>query len=68
MDNLVWNLSIEDAIAVNNAMNEICNGVHINEWEFPIRLGVSREQLRRILQELNNMLPPSEYGVESSES
>lgn len=56
MDKLVWTLSLDDAIAVNNAMNEICNGVHIEDWEFPIRLGVPREELRRILSELHAMI------------
>lgn len=49
---LTWNLSYDDAVAVSSALNEICNGVDIEDWEFETRLGLAREELRRVHSEL----------------
>jgi hypothetical protein len=35
-----------------NALNEVCNGVHIEDPEFQTRLGVTREFLRTVLRDL----------------
>jgi hypothetical protein len=37
---------------VNNALNEIANGVDIAEFEFKTRLGESRQDARRLLDEV----------------
>ncbi|WP_346229535.1 hypothetical protein [Microbispora maris] len=42
-------LGREDVLAINNALNEICNGVHLDEWDFQTRMGVDREQARKVL-------------------
>ncbi len=56
MSNLTWNLSLDDATAVISALNEVCHGVHIEDWEFETRLGVDRKELQRILADLHRIL------------
>ena len=34
---------------IHNALNEVCNGVHIGDWEFETRLGEPREAMERLL-------------------
>ncbi|GAA3472098.1 hypothetical protein [Nonomuraea roseola] len=48
-DVITANLGPDDALAINNALNEICNGVHLDEWDFQTRMGVDREQARKVL-------------------
>ncbi|WP_405396234.1 hypothetical protein [Microbispora hainanensis] len=49
-DAITISLGPDDALAVNNALNEICNGVHLDEWDFQTRMGVDREHARKVLQ------------------
>jgi hypothetical protein len=41
---------------LNNALNEVCNGVAIEDAEFATRLGASRREARRLLDELSTVL------------
>jgi hypothetical protein len=34
------------------ALNEVCNGVHIQDWEFQTRLGRTRPLMRQLLDEV----------------
>jgi hypothetical protein len=43
-DRVLISISTADLLAISNALNEICNGVHIADTEFQTRLGVSRAQ------------------------
>jgi hypothetical protein len=45
-------LSPEEAIGVHNAVNEVCNGVHLDDSEFETRLGISRSELAQVLKKL----------------
>ena len=45
--------SLDEAFMLNNALNEICNGVHIDDWEFATRLGWDRSELRSLLAQFN---------------
>ena len=42
-----------DLFIINNALNEICNGVHLDEWDFETRMGVEREEARALLARVN---------------
>jgi hypothetical protein len=46
-DELVW---------INNALNEVCNGLDISDSEFSTRLGGSRQELRALLARIGAML------------
>ncbi|HEX3943058.1 MAG TPA: hypothetical protein VHW69_03120 [Rhizomicrobium sp.] len=37
---------------LGNALNEVCNGVHIPDWEFQTRLSVEREELQKLLDQI----------------
>ncbi len=39
----------EELVIINNALNEICNGLPLGDDEFQTRIGYSREQARKIL-------------------
>jgi hypothetical protein len=42
-------LSREDLRIIRNALNEITNGVQIEDWEFQTRMGVTRVEARAVL-------------------
>lgn len=49
----IW-LNRAELRLVNNAMNEITNGVHIPEWEFKTRLGETPADARQLLAEIGD--------------
>ncbi|MET4391057.1 hypothetical protein ABIB73_006844 [Bradyrhizobium sp. F1.4.3] len=42
---------------LNNALNEVCNGVHIHEDAFQTRLAFERSDLRALLAQIGGLLP-----------
>jgi hypothetical protein len=38
-DVITLSLEPDDALAINNALNEVCNGIHLDDWDFQIRMG-----------------------------
>ena len=46
----------DDLVLLNNALNEVCNGVDIDEAEFATRLGAERTAARALLDELSELL------------
>jgi hypothetical protein len=49
-----------ELVGITNAVNEVCNGVDIDDREFQTRLGLTREQLRVVLGELQSAINKSE--------
>ena len=49
-------LSRDEWVLINNALNEVCNGVHISDWEFQTRLGATKEEARKLLAKIRNVL------------
>jgi hypothetical protein len=45
-------LTQEELTGISNALNEVCNGVHIADAEFQTRLGHTRSELASIMQRL----------------
>jgi hypothetical protein len=45
----LMSLTDEERVGIANALNEICNGIHIDEPEFQTRLGVDRALLVELL-------------------
>lgn len=48
MSDSLHQLSLDDLEIINGALNEICNGVHIDDWEFRARMGVDREEAQAL--------------------
>jgi hypothetical protein len=47
----------ENALGLlSNALNEVCNGVDIEDFEFSTRLGVERPQAQQLLAEVRAVL------------
>lgn len=46
-------LTNDELHMLNNALNEICHGVHIDDWEFQTRLGFGRSELKALLSEIH---------------
>jgi hypothetical protein len=44
----------DELIIVNNALNEVCNGLYIDEFE--TRIGFSIEQVNKLLVDLQDAL------------
>ena len=51
--NVCLQFSESELRTINNALNEICNIDHIQDWEFQTRMGVDREEARRVLDKVN---------------
>lgn len=62
-DKIVLELSIDELGVLSNALNEVCNGIEV--WEFDTRIGVRIENARVILESLTsiykkaNQAPPN---------
>ncbi len=50
------NVSRSELILLNNALNEVCNGVDFSDSEFATRLGASRDEARRLLHGISGAL------------
>ena len=48
--------SKSELVLLNNGLNEVCNGVHIEDPEFFTRLGASRDEARRLLRLIHDAL------------
>lgn len=49
-------LDLNDLALLSNALNEVCNGVHISDAEFETRLGVTRSEARELLARIQALL------------
>ena len=47
-------LTVQDISTINNALNEVCNGIHL-EGEFDTRMGCSVEEARDLLDEIHSL-------------
>jgi hypothetical protein len=52
-------VSRDELIAINNALNEVCNGIQIEDFEFQTRLGSDRSVLRDLLDEVAGIIDSS---------
>ncbi len=59
-DELVISLAKEEATLLNNALNEVCHGIKLDEPEFKTRLGVSKERANQLLHELAGSINSSD--------
>ena len=47
----------DELTMLNNCLNELCNGVHIEDWEFQTRVGWDRARVRSLLDKIHVALP-----------
>ena len=50
-------LSDDELLMLNGCLNELCNGVHIEDWEFQTRIGFTRNEVRKLLDKIHAHLP-----------
>jgi hypothetical protein len=50
----VVQLTIDEIGILNNALNEVCNGIHL-EGEFDTRMGCSVEEARSLLSQIHGL-------------
>ena len=48
-------LSHDELDMIRNVMNELCNGVRIEDWEFQTRIGWNRATVQGLLNQLNGV-------------
>lgn len=53
---LLVQLSNDELSLINNALNEVTNGIAIEESEFGTRLGASLAEARQLLKRINGLL------------
>ena len=46
-------LSVDELMILNNALNEVCNGIHIPDSEFQTRMAVERSEARAVLDRVH---------------
>ena len=46
-------LSKEELGTINNALNEVCNGIAIEEWEFETRMGCTLVEAKNLLEKIS---------------
>ena len=51
-------LSRDELLAINNALNEVCNG--LDAWEFSTRMGVSQQEAAELLAKMGALLSQME--------
>jgi hypothetical protein len=49
-------LSAHELTLIGSALNEICNGVDIADFEFQARVGVTRQEARNLLEAVDRLL------------
>jgi hypothetical protein len=55
-DGIVVSLSQEELAILNNALNEIANGVRISDADFETRIGFTRAEVRDLLARVSSLL------------
>jgi hypothetical protein len=46
----------DELVVINNALNEICNGLSMHDDEFQTRIGYTREVVRKVLGKVGKAL------------
>jgi hypothetical protein len=49
-------LANDELVMLNNALNEVCNGVEIADSEFQTRVGWDRGDLQELLAQINGLI------------
>lgn len=55
-------LSMDEVLTINNALNEVCNALHLDEFE--TRMGATIEETRELLGEINKLFENEPGGDE----
>ncbi len=55
VDQITLQVSRAELLLINNAINEVCNGIHIDSVEFHTRLGVTLEEAQAFLERLGGL-------------
>ena len=50
------NFTHDDLVIINNALNEVCNGLSIDDDEFQTRIGYSRKLALKVLEKVAKAL------------
>lgn len=53
-NDLILELNRAELEIINNALNEVCHGLDIEE--FPVRMGASKPEVLRLLHRVNSLL------------
>jgi len=60
-DGIVVQLSEDELVILNNALNEVCHGIEISE--FSTRIGASRQKASALLQQIGKLLTSVERSA-----
>lgn len=55
-------LSINELVAINNALNEICHGIDL--FEFETRIGAPRQEVESLLKSIGSLIQQIEGNQE----
>jgi hypothetical protein len=55
-DRYLLSLTAIELVGINNALNEVCNGIDIDDAEFQTRLALTRAELASILKQAGESL------------
>lgn len=60
----VTTLNADELRLLNNALNEVCNGVEIAEEEFATRLGATRDEAAALLTRVGEVIAAIEQAAQ----
>lgn len=65
-DNFILEISKDELGVLSNALNEVCNGIEV--WEFDTRIGIKIDNARKILESLISIYRTgSQNGIKSED-
>jgi hypothetical protein len=64
LDRTLVSLTRDELLALNNALNEVCNGIHIENRDFHARVGVERSVADALLAQVGAALEAPPNGSE----
>ena len=58
-DHAAATFTADELLLLNNALNEVCNGLALDDAEFQTRLGVDRKTARKLLAKVGGLVGES---------
>lgn len=68
LDRTLVSLTRDELLTLNNALNEVCNGIHISDRDFQTRVGVERSIAAALLEQVGSALDAPPNGSEVLEA
>ena len=55
-ENMILSFSRDEVLILKNSLNEVYNGINIEDWEFLTRMGCDRKEASELLEQLYKLI------------